>query len=253
MNAIQAVVHVVEDEIKRLEAEAEKVLEEDGPECDLLQDIYARLDAMDPSTFESRAAALLTGLGFEPTMMNKATKDLSGGWRMRVALAQALFIRPTLLLLDEPTNHLDLEACVWLEDYLSTYDRCLVVVSHSQDFLNGVCTHTIHLTPTGKLVNYTGNYSMFLQTKKELEVNQMKRYQKEQEDIKDIKAFIASCGTYSNLVRQAKSVADQDRHARVQHRSRARMVAHLLLPLSLFLFLQVEAEDHRQDDGGRPG
>lgn len=80
MNAIEAVVHVVEDEIKRLEAESERVLEEDGPECELLQDIYARLDAMDPSTFESRAAALLTGLGFEPTMMNKATKDLSGGW-----------------------------------------------------------------------------------------------------------------------------------------------------------------------------
>jgi len=205
MNAIEAVVHVVEDEIKRLEAEAEKVLEEDGPECELLLDIYARLDSMDPSTFESRAAALLTGLGFEPAMMAKATKDLSGGWRMRVALAQALFIRPTLLLLDEPTNHLDLEACVWLEDYLSTYDRCLVVVSHSQDFMNGVCTHMIHLTPTCKLENYTGNYSMFVQTKKELEVNQMKKYEKEQEDIKHIKAFIASCGTYSNLVRQAKS------------------------------------------------
>ena len=83
MNAIEAVVHVVEDEIKRLEAESERVLEEDGPECELLQDIYARLDAMDPSTFESRAAALLTGLGFEPDMMMKKTADLSGGWRMR--------------------------------------------------------------------------------------------------------------------------------------------------------------------------
>jgi ATP-binding cassette subfamily F protein 2 len=205
MTGLEAVVHVVEDEIKRLEAEAEHVLEEDGPECDLLLDIYARLDAMDPSTFESRAAALLTGLGFSPQMMNKPTKDLSGGWRMRVALAQALFIRPTLLLLDEPTNHLDLEACVWLEDYLSTYDRCLVVVSHSQDFMNGVCTHMIHLTPTCKLINYTGNYDMFVQTKRELEVNQMKSYTKQQDDIKHIKAFIASCGTYSNLVRQAKS------------------------------------------------
>jgi ATP-binding cassette subfamily F protein 2 len=124
---------------------------------------------------------------------------------MRVALAQALFIRPTLLLLDEPTNHLDLEACVWLEDYLKDYDRCLVVVSHSQDFLNGVCTHTMHLTPTGKLINYTGNYDTFIKTKAELEIQQMKQYNKEQDDIKHIKAFIASCGTYSNLVRQAKS------------------------------------------------
>lgn len=186
MNAIEAVVHVVQDEIKRLEAEAERVLEEDGPEAELLLDIYARLDSMDPSTFESRAAALLTGLGFSPVMMNKATKDLSGGWRMRVALAQALFIRPTLLLLDEPTNHLDLEACVWLEDYLKDYDRCLVVVSHSVDFMNGVCSHMIHLTPTCKLVNYTGNYDMFVQTKKELEVNQATAYKKQQDDIKHL-------------------------------------------------------------------
>jgi len=205
MNAIEAVIYMVQDEIKRLEAEADRVLEEDGPEAELLLDIYARLDAMDPSTFESRAASLLTGLGFSPEMMNKATKDMSGGWRMRVALAQALFIRPTLLLLDEPTNHLDLEACVWLENYLSTYDRCLVVVSHSQDFLNGVCTNIMHLTPKCKLQNYTGNYDMFIKTKAELEVQQMKQYNKEQEDIKHIKAFIASCGTYSNLVRQAKS------------------------------------------------
>jgi len=94
---------------------------------------------------------------------------------------------------------------VWLEEYLKDYDRCLVVVSHSQDFLNGVCSHTIHITPKGKLVNYTGNYDMFLQTKKELEVNQQKQYEKEQEDIKKIKQFIASAGTYANLVRQAKS------------------------------------------------
>jgi ATP-binding cassette subfamily F protein 2 len=99
---------------------------------------------------------------------------------------------------------LDLEACVWLEDYLSTYDRCLVVVSHSQDFLNGVCTNIMHLTPKGKLQVYTGNYDTFIKTKAELEVQQMKTYNKEQEDIKHIKAFIASCGTYSNLVRQVR-------------------------------------------------
>jgi len=124
---------------------------------------------------------------------------------MRVSLAQALFVRPTLLLLDEPTNHLDLEACVWLEQYLAEYDRCLVVISHSQDFLNSVCTNIIHITEQNKLKNYTGNYDMFIKTKQELEVDQMKRYEKEQEDIKKIKSFIASCGTYANLVRQGKS------------------------------------------------
>jgi ATP-binding cassette subfamily F protein 2 len=79
---------------------------------------------------------------------------------------------------------------------------CVSVVQ--QDFLNGVCTHIMHLTPKGKLQNYTGNYDMFIKTKAELEVQQMKQYNKEQEDIKAIKAFIASCGTYSNLVRQVR-------------------------------------------------
>lgn len=89
-----------------------------------------RLDELDPNTFETRAAELLHGLGFQRHMMERKTKDMSGGWRMRVALARALFASPTLLLLDEPTNHLDLEACVWLEEYLKTYKKCLVLVSH---------------------------------------------------------------------------------------------------------------------------
>jgi len=188
-----------------LEAEAERITEEEGPDHPLVLDIYSRLDDMDPQLFETRAFKLLNGLGFEAPMLAKKTKDMSGGWRMRVALARALFVKPTLLLLDEPTNHLDLEACVWLENYLSTYDRCLVVVSHSQDFLNGVCTNIMNLTPKKQLMNYTGNYDQFVKTKAENEVNQMKRYKKEQEDIKHLKAFISSCGTYSNLVKQAKS------------------------------------------------
>jgi ATP-binding cassette subfamily F protein 2 len=130
---------------------------------------------------------------------------MSGGWRMRVALAKALFARPSLLLLDEPTNHLDLETCIWLEGYLSDYPYCLVIISHSQDFLNGVCTNIVHLTPKRTLKVYTGNYDQFIKTKAEMEVQQTKQYQKEQDDIKHIKQFIASCGTFSNLVKQAKS------------------------------------------------
>jgi len=124
---------------------------------------------------------------------------------MRVALAKALFVRPDLMLLDEPTNHLDLEACVWLERYLSKWDRCLIVNSHSAEFLNSVCTSIIHLTPKKVFQFYSGNYDQFLVTKAEMEVNQMKQFKKEQDDIKHLKKFIASCGTYANLVRQAKS------------------------------------------------
>ena len=187
-----------------LQALEEEIMSTVGPEDERLEAIYERLEELDPTTFETRAAQLLHGLGFTQKQMAKHTCDMSGGWRMRVALARALFASPTLLLLDEPTNHLDLEACVWLEGYLKEYKKCLVMVSHSQDFLNGVCTHIIWLTQ-GKLTYYTGNYDTFCKTVRENEVIQQKKHEKEQEDIKHIKEFIASCGTYSNLVRQAKS------------------------------------------------
>ncbi|KAM3580009.1 ABC transporter ATP-binding protein arb1 [Umbelopsis sp. WA50703] len=205
-NAVQTVIEHAEKEVARLEKEVEEILgQEDGADNPLLEDIYERIDGLDPSTFETRACTLLAGLGFTTSQMDKNTEDMSGGWRMRVALAKALFIRPTVLLLDEPTNHLDLEACVWLEEYLKTYDRILVIVSHSQDFLNGVCTNMMHLTHKRKLIYYGGNYDQFVKTKEENEVNQAKAYQKQQDEIAHIKKFIASAGTYANLVRQAKS------------------------------------------------
>ncbi|KAI9475694.1 MAG: P-loop containing nucleoside triphosphate hydrolase protein [Benjaminiella poitrasii] len=206
MNAVDAVIDSAQREVARLEKQVEDILgEEDGGDNPLLDDIYERIESLDPATFETRACTLLAGLGFDTNQMKKMTKDMSGGWRMRVALARALFIRPTLLLLDEPTNHLDLEATVWLEEYLKTYDRILVMVSHSQDFLNGVCTNMMHLNHKRKLIYYGGNYDTFIKTKEENEVNQAKAYAKQQEEIAHIKKFIASAGTYANLVRQAKS------------------------------------------------
>ncbi|KAK3843257.1 MAG: P-loop containing nucleoside triphosphate hydrolase protein [Linnemannia gamsii] len=206
MNAIEAVVTEAKLEVERLERQVEDMLAEiDGADNPLLDDIYERIEELDPSTFDTRAATLLHGLGFMKKDMLKATKDMSGGWRMRVALAKALFVKPTLLLLDEPTNHLDLEACVWLEDYLAKYDRILILISHSQDFLNGVCTNIMNLNHKRKLINYGGNYDTYVKTRSELEVNQMKAYVKQQEEIAHIKKFIASAGTYANLVRQAKS------------------------------------------------
>lgn len=162
------------------------------------------METMDPSTFETRASLILTGLGFDKKTIHKKTKDMSGGWRMRVALAKALFVKPSLLLLDDPTAHLDLEACVWLEEYLKKWDRTLILVSHSMDFLNGVCTNMLDMR-LKQLLYYGGNYDTYIKTRTEQEVNQMKAYEKQQEEIKHIKKFIASAGTYANLVRQAKS------------------------------------------------
>lgn len=203
-SALDYVVREAQNELKRLEDLVEKIIVEDGPESDLLEPLYERMDSLDPSTFESRAAIILIGLGFNSKTILKKTKDMSGGWKMRVALAKALFVKPTLLLLDDPTAHLDLEACVWLEEYLKRFDRTLVLVSHSQDFLNGVCTNMIDMRMT-KLTAYGGNYDSYHKTRSELETNQAKQYQKQQEEIAHIKKFIASAGTYANLVRQAKS------------------------------------------------
>jgi ATP-binding cassette subfamily F protein 2 len=170
-----------------------------------LERIYERLESMDSATAEMRAAQILHGLGFTKKMQGKKTRDFSGGWRMRIALARALFMNPTILLLDEPTNHLDLEACVWLEETLKKFERILVVVSHSQDFLNGICTNIIHMQ-SKQLKFYTGNYDQYCQTRAELEENQMKQYRWEQEQISAMKEYIARFGHRSaKLARQAQS------------------------------------------------
>ncbi|XP_062082196.1 ABC transporter F family member 1 [Humulus lupulus] len=204
MSSLEAVISCDEEKIK-LEKEVELLSAQDDGGGEQLERIYERLEAMDAATAEKRAAEILYGLGFDKEMQAKKTRDFSGGWRMRIALARALFINPTILLLDEPTNHLDLEACVWLEETLKNFERILVVISHSQDFLNGVCTNIIHMQ-SKKLKIYSGNYDQYVQTRSELEENQMKQYKWEQEQIASMKEYIARFGHGSaKLARQAQS------------------------------------------------
>lgn len=203
--ALEAVMAADEERIK-LEALAEELATmEDNESQEYLMSVYERLDDLGADTAEARASHLLSGLQFDSKMQNKKCKDFSGGWRMRIALARALFIKPHLLLLDEPTNHLDLEACVWLEEELKTYPTILVLISHSQDFLNGVCNNIMHFTDR-KLKMYGGNYDTFVRTKMELDENQMKQYQWEQDQISHMKNYIARFGHGSaKLARQAQS------------------------------------------------
>ncbi|XP_076454591.1 ATP-binding cassette sub-family F member 1-like [Babylonia areolata] len=154
---------------------------------DRLKEVYEELNAIGADAAESRARRILAGLGFTREMMERATKDLSGGWRMRVSLARALFLEPTLLMLDEPTNHLDLNAVIWLDNYLQQWKKTLLVVSHDQSFLDNVCTDIIHLDQQ-KLFYYRGNYGtfkkMFVQKRKE----QIKEYEKQEKKLKEMKA-----------------------------------------------------------------
>lgn len=201
--ALEMVMEVDQERIQLEKLAEELSLCDDEESQEELMDIYDRLDDMQSDLAEVRASRILYGLGFDKAMQKKQVKDFSGGWRMRIALARALYVKPHLLLLDDPTNHLDLDACVWLEEELKNYKRILVLISHSQDFLNGVCTNIIHMTKK-RLNYYTGNYDSFVKTRLELLTNQMKQYNWEQDQIAHMKQYIARFGKGSNA-KQAQS------------------------------------------------
>jgi len=206
----------VDDARNQLEAEAEAVndaigaTDDEAEQTELserLSQLYERLDELDAATAEARASAILHGLGFTPKMQKMPTKSFSGGWRMRVALARALFLQPTCLVLDEPTNHLDMEAVFWLEDYLAQWTKILFFVSHSQDFMNSVCTHVVRLNEHTKQLEYfSGNYDSYVRERKIRDDEQQRKYDAEQRDIAEIKDFIARFGHGTiKMVRQAQS------------------------------------------------
>ncbi|XP_014206970.1 ATP-binding cassette sub-family F member 1 [Copidosoma floridanum] len=174
----------LKEECKKLEDQIEKG---DTTVQDRLQEVYEELKAIGADSAEPRARRILAGLGFSKEMQGRATKNFSGGWRMRVSLARALFLEPTLLLLDEPTNHLDLNAVIWLDNYLQGWKKTLLIVSHDQSFLDNVCTDIIHLDQQ-KLFYYKGNYSMFkkmfIQKCKEM----LKAYEQQEKRLKSLKS-----------------------------------------------------------------
>ncbi|KAL6597904.1 hypothetical protein ACP70R_046709 [Stipagrostis hirtigluma subsp. patula] len=160
-SALEAVV-AADEELAALRAEQAKLeASNDADDNDRLAEVYEKLNLRDSDAARARASKILAGLGFDQAMQARTTKSFSGGWRMRISLARALFMQPTLLLLDEPTNHLDLRAVLWLEEYLcSQWKKTLIVVSHDRDFLNTVCNEIIHLHDKSLHV-YRGNFDDF--------------------------------------------------------------------------------------------
>ncbi|CAO1624834.1 unnamed protein product [Sympodiomycopsis kandeliae] len=170
-----------------------------------LGEVQSKLVEMEADTGPSRAASLLDGLGILSADQMRPTKSFSGGWRMRLALARALFCKPDLLLLDEPSNNLDLNAIAWLEDYLVTsWQGTLLVVSHDRAFLNSVATDIIH-QHSERLDYYKGNFAQFYETRQERRKNQQREYEAYVMKRDHLQAFIDRWRVNANRAAQAQS------------------------------------------------
>lgn len=184
--------HTVLGELKRREKEANITLaadENNEQAAKDLADVFAKLQEIEADKAESQAATILSGLGFSKRMQGMATKEFSGGWRMRLALARALFTQPDLLLLDEPTNMLDMKAIIWLEQYLQSWPTTLMVISHDFSFLDAVVNMLFHLH-SEKIDTYKGDFQTFLKSKTEKLKNQQSEYEAQQAERAHIQAFI---------------------------------------------------------------
>jgi len=179
------------DEVRTSLLEEQETLEREQEQgktvTERLAQVYEELQAIGADQAEPKARRLLAGLGFSRGMQDRATNKFSGGWRMRVSLARALYIEPTLLMLDEPTNHLDLNAVIWLDNYLQAYKKTLLIVSHDQSFLDAVCSDIIHLDQC-KLWYYKGNYTMFKKMEQQKRRERMKDYEKQEKKLKELKS-----------------------------------------------------------------
>ncbi|GAA4028952.1 ATP-binding cassette domain-containing protein [Actimicrobium antarcticum] len=189
----------LEDELAFLESEPDT-----SANGLLIGDLYSALADADAYTVRSRGEQLLTGLGFSMAQMNQPVASFSGGWRMRLNLAQALMCPSDLLLLDEPTNHLDLDAIIWLEDWLKRYAGTLIIISHDRDFLDGVVNVVVHIDER-KLKRYSGNYSSFERQRAAQMILAAGTLEKQQRQRSHLESFINRFKAQASKARQAQS------------------------------------------------
>lgn len=169
-----------------------------------IDNIHERLKAIDSSTAEARASQILKGLGFKTEEYSRQVKEYSGGWRMRLALAAALFQPSDILLLDEPTNHLDMESSIWLENHLMKYKGTLLIISHDRTILNNLCTNIIHFD-NKKLILYSGNYDNFIRTRNQQKQVLERSYQKQEQKREKLQKFIDRFRYKASKAKQAQS------------------------------------------------
>ncbi len=169
-----------------------------------IANLHAEIEHIGGYQAESRAAVLLAGLGFAPGDHTRPVAAFSGGWRMRLNLAQTLMCRSDLMLLDEPTNHLDLDALIWLEGWLGQYRGTLLLISHDREFLDSTCHHILHIERQEALL-YSGNYSAFEQVRAARLAHQQASYQKQQREIAHMQSYVDRFRAKATKARQAQS------------------------------------------------
>ncbi|HBN5339207.1 TPA: ABC transporter ATP-binding protein [Enterobacter cloacae] len=189
-------------EYRKLEAELNAANERNDGHA--IATVHGKLDAIDAWTIRSRASSLLHGLGFSNEQLERPVSDFSGGWRMRLNLAQALICRSDLLLLDEPTNHLDLDAVIWLEKWLKSYQGTLILISHDRDFLDPVVDKIIHIEQQN-LFEYTGNYSSFERQRATRLAQQQAMYESQQQRVAHLQSFVDRFKAKASKAKQAQS------------------------------------------------
>ncbi len=199
-----AVAYVLDGDQQLRAIQAQLEVAERGHDGVVLARLHGELDAAGGYTADSRARKLLAGLGFAGEQMELAVGSFSGGWRMRLNLAQALMCPSDLLLLDEPTNHLDLDAILWLEDWLKSYPGTLLLISHDRDFLDAVVEHVAHLEQQ-KLTLYRGGYSAFERARAERLAQQQQAFEKQQAQRAHMESFIRRFKAQATKARQAQS------------------------------------------------
>src|SRR5215470_12024970 len=199
-----AIEYVLDGDAELRRIERELAVAEDAHDAARIAALHDRLHAIGGYAARARAAELLHGLGFGAADENRPVREFSGGWRMRLNLAQALMCRSDLLLLDEPTNHLDLDAIVWLEDWLHRYPGTLVVISHDREFLDSICNVTLHLE-NRQVKRYGGNYSQFEVLRAQQLALQQSAYEKQQKTVAHLQSFIDRFKAKATKARQAQS------------------------------------------------
>ncbi|AJD40168.1 ABC transporter ATP-binding protein [Rhizobium gallicum bv. gallicum R602sp] len=225
-------VSIVAAELRELEAAMSDPEQADDMDriIDRYGEVQARYEELDGYALEGRAREVLAGLSFSQEMMDGDVGALSGGWKMRVALARILLMRPDVMLLDEPSNHLDLESLIWLEEFLKGYDGALLMTSHDREFMNRIVTRIIEIDG-GNLNSYSGDYAFYEQQRAQNEKQQQAQFERQQamlaKEIKFIERFKARASHASQVQSRVKKLEKIDR---VEPPKRRQVVSFEFLP-----------------------